>query len=49
MLKNGTNDLHGNLKNAGCSCCNSKQDRRAAKKSAKAKEARAWKKENQDD
>jgi hypothetical protein len=29
----------------GCSCCNSKQTRRNGKKSAKQKEKRAWKKD----
>ena len=45
MLKNGTNYLHGNLNHAGCSCCNTKQERRAAKKALKAKEKATWKKE----
>jgi len=29
----------------GCSCCNPKQARRTAKKNAKRKETRAWKKD----
>lgn len=45
MLKNGKNTNHGNLKNGGCSCCNSKSDRRKPKKSAKAREKREWKRD----
>jgi hypothetical protein len=45
MLKNGRNPeaFSGNF--MGCSCCNSKQTRRVGKKSAKRKEKRQWKKD----
>lgn len=45
MLKNGRSDATRGLHMHGCSCCNSKAKRRAAKKGAKAKEKAGWKKD----
>jgi hypothetical protein len=45
MLKNARTASTTYLSNAGCSCCNTKQERRTAKHTAKRREARAWKKD----
>lgn len=46
MLKNGKSDKPlWNLHAFGCSCCNTKQQRRRAKHSMKSKEKTSWKKE----
>lgn len=36
---------NGRSHQTGCSCCNTKQERRAAKHSSKRKEARRWRKD----
>lgn len=46
MLRGGKNDTTTGLIYDGCSCHNSKADHRKAKKSAKAKERRAWKRDD---
>jgi hypothetical protein len=46
LLKNGRTYLHKCGTHAGCSCCNTKAVRRVSKKSAKAREERAWRREN---
>ena len=43
MLTNGKSK-RGNLHYNGCSCCNSKAERRTVKKINKRREERAWKK-----
>lgn len=43
MLKNGRTDMK-NLHANGCSCCNSKGDRRKVKHSAKRREKKEWRK-----
>lgn len=45
MLKNARNPEAFSGLHCGCSCCNPKNVRRAGKKSAKRKEARAWRKD----
>ena len=45
MLRGGKNDTYKGLSYAGCSCHNNKAAHRKAKKRAKVKEKRAWKKE----
>jgi hypothetical protein len=47
MLKNGRTMLHKVGLHCGCSCCNSKQVRRAQKKSLRQREARAWKRDQE--
>jgi hypothetical protein len=42
MLKNARNPCAFAGKYLGCSCCNTKQVRRAGKKAAKRREARIW-------
>jgi hypothetical protein len=44
MLKNGRNHTY-KLKADGCSCCNTRQERRTETKILKRKEERQWKKE----
>lgn len=45
MLKNGKlKNKHWNLHADGCSCCNTKRERRVVKHSAKQREKREWKK-----
>jgi hypothetical protein len=44
MLKSKKFEAIDKLCHLGCSCCNSKQNRRTAKKNAKRKEDRAWRK-----
>ncbi len=48
MLKNPRNECAYGGNYQGCSCCNSKQTRRAAKKNAKRREERAWRRDQQD-
>lgn len=48
MLKNGKTKAIWGLHFFGCSCCNSKQSRRRAKKSMKSKEKQQTKKEIND-
>ncbi len=45
MLKNARNPEAFSGHFMGCSCCNSKEVRRAGKKSAKRKENRQWRKD----
>ena len=47
MLKSKQLIAADKLYHLGCSCCNSKQERRTAKKNAKRKEGRAWRKDQQ--
>lgn len=47
MLKNGRSDATRGLHTDGCSCCNTRAERRAAKKAVKAKEKASWKREAQ--
>jgi hypothetical protein len=47
MLKNGRSDCERGCRYFGCSCCNPKRVRRAAKKGVKGKEKRTWKREAQ--
>lgn len=42
MVKNGRAHATGNLHGGGCSCCNSRQERRSAIHTAKRAEERAW-------
>ncbi len=43
MLKNNRSCAVDGLAYNGCSCCNTSQPRRRAKKSAKAKDSEPWK------
>ena len=45
MLKNGRNDVAYTGAFYGCSCCNSKNTRRAGKHRAKRREEREWRKD----
>jgi hypothetical protein len=47
MLKNGRSDCERGCRYFGCSCCNPKRVRRAAKKGVTGKEKRTWKREAQ--
>lgn len=47
MLKSGRSDATRGLHYDGCSCCNTKAQRRASKKSVKRKEARAWRRDQE--
>lgn len=46
MLKNGKN-APNKLHNNGCSCCNTKQERRVVRKIARLKEKLRWKRDQQ--
>lgn len=49
MLKSKEMLAVDKLHHYGCSCCNSRQARRTAKKNAKRKENRAWRKDQRND
>ena len=43
MLKSGKDNVHTGLAADGCSCCNTRQERRTETKIRKRKEEREWK------
>ena len=49
MLKNGKDNVHTGLAADGCSCCNTKPERRKETHIRKRREERKWKKEEQRD